>query len=154
MSRLYLVRHGQAASGSEDPARSLTEKGRADVSKLADFLRPLDISVGVVWQSGRTRAAQTAEIVGSVVKSNEGIVERKGLSPNDPVENIAIEINAADGDIMIVGHLPFVGRLAAYLTAGRSEDAVGFNESAIACIERDHGGKWWLTWMIYPGILT
>ncbi len=154
MNRLYLVRHGQAASESENSERPLTEKGRADTAKLAGFLKPLDISVGVVWQSGKTRAAQTAEIVGSVVKSREGIVERKGLSPNDPVEDIALEINTEERDIMIVGHLPFVGRLAAYLTTGRPDDAVGFNESAIACLERDHGGKWWLTWMIHPGILV
>ena len=153
MSRLYLVRHGQAASESENPERPLTEKGRADVAKLADFLKGLNISVGVIWQSGKTRAAQTAEIVDRVVKSDEGIVERKGLSPNDPVEDIALEINAEERDIMIVGHLPFVGRMAAHLTTGRPDDAIGFNESAIACLERDHGGKWWLTWMIHPGIL-
>lgn len=153
MSRLYLVRHGQAASNSENPERPLTEKGRADVSKLAGFLKGLDISVGVIWQSGKTRAAQTAEIVGSVVKSVEGIVERKGLSPNDSVEDIALEINSSDNDIMIVGHLPFVGHMATYLTTGRPDDLVGFNESSIACLERDHSGKWWLTWMIHPGIL-
>ena len=153
MSRLYLVRHGQAMSDSENPERPLTEKGRANVSKLADFLRPLDISVSVIWHSGKTRAARTAETIGSVVKSSEGIVGRKGLSPNDPVEDIALEINAEESNIMIVGHLPFVGRLAAYLTIGRPDDAFGFNESAIACLEQDHGGKWWLTWMIHPGIL-
>ncbi len=153
MSRLYLVRHGQAMSDSENPERPLTEKGRADVAKLADFLKGLDISVGIIWQSGKTRAAQTAEIVGSVVKSREGIVERKGLSPNDPVGDIALEINAEERDIMIVGHLPFVGRMAAHLTIGRPDDAIGFNESSIACLERDHGGKWRLTWMIYSGIL-
>ncbi len=153
MNRLYLVRHGQATSDQVDSRRPLTEKGRTDVAKLADFLKGLDISIGVIWHSGKTRAVQTAEIIGSVVKSEEGIVERQGLSPNDPVDNVALEINAADGDIMIVGHLPFVGRLAAHMTTGRPDDAIGFNESSIACLEQDHGGKWWLTWMIHPGIL-
>lgn len=154
MNRLYLVRHGQAVSDQVDSKRPLTEKGHADVAKLTNFLKPLDISVNVIWHSGKTRAAQTAEIVGSVVKSEEGIVERQGLSPNDPVDNIALKINAADGNIMIVGHLPFVGRMAAYLTTGRPDDAMGFNEGSIACLERDHDGKWWLTWMIYPGLLS
>lgn len=150
---LYLVRHGRAMSEKDNPERPLTEKGRADAAKLADFLKPAGISVDVIWHSGKTRAAQTAEIVGSVVKAEEGITARKGLAPNDPVEDIAAEISAGEKDIMIVGHLPFVSRLASYLISGRPEEAVGFNESAIACLERDHVGKWRLTWMVHPGIL-
>ena len=153
MNRLYLVRHGQSVSDQVDSKRPLTKKGRADVAKLADFLKGLDISVSVVWHSGKTRAAQTAEIIGSAVKSRKGVVERQGLSPNDSVDNVALEINSSDGDIMIVGHLPFVGYLTTYMTIGRTDDAIGFNESSIACLEQDHGDKWRLTWMVHPGIL-
>lgn len=151
---LYIVRHGQAASGQEHPERPLTEKGRADVTKLAEFLKPMNISVDAVWHSGKTRAEQTAEILASAVHGKIDITKRKDLSPDGPVEDIAAELSASDKNIMIVGHLPFVTRLLSYLTIGKEDEAAGFNESALACLERDHGGKWWLTWMVHPGMLN
>ncbi len=150
---LYLVRHGEAASKTENSERPLTEKGRADVTKLAEFLKPMDISIDAVWHSGKARAAQTAEILASAARNEPCITARKDLSPNDPIENIAAELSALDKDVMIVGHLPFMSRLLSQLTTGRTNEAAGFNESAMACLERDHGGKWWLTWMVHPGML-
>ena len=61
--RLYLVQHGQAKSEELDPQRGLTEQGVQDVERLAAFLKPLSLAVQVVWHSGKTRAAQTAEIL-------------------------------------------------------------------------------------------
>lgn len=37
--RLYLVQHGEAVSEEIDPARSLSEKGKTDISKIAKFLK-------------------------------------------------------------------------------------------------------------------
>ncbi len=60
---------------------------------------------------------------------------------------------------MVVGHLPFMGRLAAYLVAG-SEDAVvaAFQPGTVVCLERadgdeDGGGGWALAWMVRPELL-
>ncbi len=151
--KLYLVRHGEAASESVDPQRPLTKRGREDVTKLAGFLKTLDISVSIIWHSGKTRAAQTAEIMSTVVNSGKGTVERQGLAPNDPVEDLAAEIETMSEDTMIVGHLPFLSKLTSLLTTGSTQEVLGFNESTIACLECDLQGKWWVTWMLYPEVL-
>lgn len=60
MSRLYLVRHGEAKPKDEDPERGLTDVGRADVSGMAAWAAAADIQVDEIRHSGKLRAQQTA----------------------------------------------------------------------------------------------
>ena len=90
----------------------MTDKGRRDVEKVAEFLRSINLKVEAVWHSGKPRARQTAEILASALTSAQGVVERAGLAPNDPVGSVRKEIEKADGDLVVVGHLPFLSRLA------------------------------------------
>jgi phosphohistidine phosphatase SixA len=50
---LYLVQHGAAKSGAEDPQRSLTTEGRLTVQRLADFLVPVQLSLDRIEHSDR-----------------------------------------------------------------------------------------------------
>lgn len=152
--RLYLVQHGEAKSKDVDPGRPLTEKGARDVEKVAAFLKPLGLSVGAVRQSGKARAAETAEILARSLAVKEGVVERAGLAPNDPVVPVKEEIARAAGDLMIVGHLPFLGKLAALLVAGaESADVVSFRNGGVVCLERGRGGSWSVLWAVTPEVL-
>ena len=152
--KLYLVQHGKAASKETDPLRPLTEEGRADVRKVAEFIKPLSLSVDCIFHSGKTRAAQTAEILAGVIKSNNGTIERQGLAPNDNVTVIKDELSSAEGDLMFVGHLPFMGKLASLLTAGcESADVVEFKQGGIVCLGRCEDAKWRVNWMITPELL-
>lgn len=40
--KLYLVRHGQALAENQDFLQQLTEKGKLDVQKTAEFLKSQD----------------------------------------------------------------------------------------------------------------
>ena len=106
--RLYLIQHGEAKTKEQDPERPLTEKGLRDVRKVAEFIKPLGLRVRSVLHSGKARAAQTAEVLASAVDADEGVVQRDGLGPNDPVDPMAKEIKRVAVDLMIVGHLPGV----------------------------------------------
>jgi phosphohistidine phosphatase len=64
--RLYLVQHGEAKPEEEDPAHHLTERGFADLQKVADLLRPLKLAVLAIWHSGKPRAVQTAQILAQI----------------------------------------------------------------------------------------
>lgn len=108
--RVFLVRHGQAKPKAEDPDRALTHQGVADVQRIAAFLRPLRLNLDVIWHSGKSRAEQTARILASAAAARQGVVERDGLSPNDPVRPIQKVIRALDVDAMIVGHPAFERR--------------------------------------------
>ncbi len=152
--RLYLAQHGLAKDKSEDPERPLTEQGLLDVAKMAAFLKPLGLSTAVIWRSGKTRAQQTAELLAEAFAPEEGVVRRIGLSPNDDVRPIAEAATAAHGDMVIVGHLPFISRLASRLLAGdENADVVGFKNGGVVCLERSDGEYWSLAWAMTPQLM-
>lgn len=153
--KLYLVQHGKAATKETDPLRPLTEQGRNDVRKVAEFIKPLSLYVDCLWHSGKTRAAQTADILASVVKSNKGTVQRQGIAPNDDVSALQDELSAAEDDLMIVGHLPFLGKLVLLLVAGfESAEVAEFKQAGILCLNRSEDKKWHISWMITSELLT
>lgn len=152
---LYLVQHGKAVAKEVDPDRSLTGQGRVEVKKVAAFIERLNLTVGWVWHSGKTRAAQTARILAEVVKADKGVLQRDGLAPNDDVANLADELNAANQDIMIVGHLPFLSKLASLLISGsESTNVVAFKNGGVVSIRRSEQNQWQLSWIATPGLLS
>jgi phosphohistidine phosphatase len=151
--KLYLVQHGESNPKEVDPSRSLTDKGIIDVKKTADFLKSLQVSLKSVWHSGKNRARQTAEILVEAVQGGD-LEMREGLAPNDPVDPVRDELSQTRDDLMIVGHLPFLGKLASLLVAGgESADAVSFRQGGIVCLERDEEGAWRMRWMVTPDLL-
>jgi len=151
--RLYLVRHGEALPGDVDPERRLSPRGRADARKVAACLEPLGLRVEAVWHSPKARARQTAEILAEALARAGDLVERDGLAPNDDVEPVASEVERRDGDLMIVGHMPLLGRLASLLVAGdEAADVVGFRTVTVCCLDRDDAGDgaWRIAWVVSP----
>lgn len=153
--KLYLVQHGNALSKEQDPQRPLSEKGIADLNKMADFIKPMNIAVDYLWHSEKKRAIQTAEILAGVLRVNNDIKAREGLSPNDDVNAIEKELASIDGDVMVVGHMPFLGKLTSLLLSG-SETAgmVRFQQGGIVCLSYGEESGWQLQWMVVPEILS
>ena len=116
--RVYLTQHGLAVPKDIDPDRPLSEQGRQDVRCLAELLEHAGIRVAQVFHSGKTRAEQTAALLAAPLLSAGRPQARAGLDPNDAVEPFYREISAWTGDTLIVGHLPFLGRLASLVLAG------------------------------------
>ncbi len=155
--KLYLVQHGEAASEAEDPARPLTPAGRAAVENAGRHLARVSLlgSGAAVRHSGKLRAAQTAEILCSCLRSAGPAEALAGLAPNDPPEAaqkfIAQSIGQNIGDLMLVGHLPHLSRLASLLLAGTWERTlVRFRMGGVVCLARDDSGAWALEWMLVP----
>jgi phosphohistidine phosphatase len=152
--RLYLVQHGEAKSKEEDPKRLLTDKGVRDVANAGTFLKPRGIRVGVIRHSTKVRAAQTASLLASAIEAREGVVECEGLAPLDPVEPVCREIEGAEEDLMIVGHLPFLSKLASMLIAGAQETPViAFQQGGVVCLDRSEDRGWTVRWMVTPELL-
>ncbi len=153
--RLYLVQHGEALAKEVDPERPLSEKGREDVARVAGFLQRAGIRVTRVAHSGKARARETAEILAAALAHGEGAMSRSGIDPKDEVGPVAEEAARWSEDAMLVGHLPFMGRLASRLLSGAEQaDAVAFRPGSVACLERGAGGGWTLAWMIRPELLA
>ncbi len=152
--RVYLVQHGQSKSEEEDPQRRLTEKGIGEVKKVADFLRSLELKVDAVWHSGKARAQQTAELLAEAASARDRVVQREGLGPKDQVAPTKQALEKTGGDVMIVGHLPFLSKLVALLVTGsEANEIVEFQFGCVVCIERRDDGKWKIAWMIPPELL-
>jgi phosphohistidine phosphatase len=112
------------------------------------------LCVGAVWHSGKARARQTAEIMASALAVKEAVMKKSGLAPLDPPGTIQQELARREEDLMIVGHLPFLGKLASVLLAGNEKArAVAFEQSSVACLEQTREKSWTVKWVIAPGIL-
>jgi phosphohistidine phosphatase len=152
--KLYLIQHAKAASKEVDPERSLTEEGCCEIQKVAVFIKSLNLSIDYLWHSGKKRAQQTADILAEVTTINKEYTARDGLAPNDDVKQIEKQIMSKKQAIMIVGHLPFLSKLASLLLTGSdSSDTVAFKNAGIVCLNYDDDNRWHIDWMITPEIL-
>ncbi|OGP93481.1 MAG: phosphohistidine phosphatase SixA [Deltaproteobacteria bacterium RBG_16_48_10] len=130
--KLYLVQHGEAKSEAQDPQRSLSERGEEEVTNVAREVKRLDLHPSRIFHSGKLRAMQTAEILADSLK--RPAEEAQGLNPNDDVRVWADRISTEKEDLMIVGHLPFLEKLASLLITGNENvRPVFFRYSGIVC---------------------
>ena len=147
--RLYLVQHGEAKSEAEDPERSLTTRGEEETKKVSDAAKRLGIRPSRIYHSGKKRAEQTAGIVSKTLGLSAQIGQ--GLNPNDDIRPWAERISKETGDLMIVGHLPFLEKLASFLVCGdEGAKAVMFRYGAIVCMEKKGAGRWVVERVIKP----
>ena len=153
--KLYLVQHAKAAPKELNPQRPLTEEGHRDVQKVAAFIKPLNLCVDYLWHSGKRRAAETAELLAEVIDIKEATIARDGLSPNDDVTTLKDELISSQQDIMVVGHLPFLGKLASLLLAGsESAGTIAFKNASIVCLNRSETNQWQIDWVITPELIV
>ena len=151
--KVYLVRHGSATSSGDDPRRPLSEPGLRQAEKLADFVAKAGVAVQETWHSSKLRARETAEILVARGGLEGPLKERSGLLPEDPVGPVADELSAVDGDLCVVGHLPFMADLAAELTSsGSARTEFIFSTCTMLCLERHGRGNWAVRWLISPDV--
>jgi len=151
---LYLVRHGEALPREEEPEQGLSKRGRQNVRRVGSFLGRAGVQVEAVLESGKKRATQTAQLLAPAVAGGRFPVQSGGLDPVDPVAPVVEKIASWKVDSMIVGHLPFLSRLASALLLGKEEpDVVRFPPAGVACLARDENRRWVLLWMVTPEIL-
>ena len=151
--KIYLVQHGEALAKDVDPDRSLSLAGRSDVEQLAVFLTA-HIDVSRIIHSGKMRAQQTAEIITESLKSETFIEVFNGINPNDPVEAFAQQLDDWNEDMLVVGHLPFMHRLVAYLLTGSAaESIVSYVPGSIVCLVSNGDEGWRLQWMMRPELV-
>ncbi len=150
--RLYLVQHGDALTKDVDPDRPLSDQGRADITRLVAWLVRSDVTVSRICHSGKTRARQTAELLGSVLEAGGKIHSAEGLGPNDPPEVLLQQLQTVDEDTLIASHLPFVARVLSQAVTGLPDQRlVEFRPGSIAVAERDKNGAWHLICFAGPG---
>ena len=152
--RLYLVQHGLAKSEAEDPERPLSDKGIFETERAAARLASLGIVVGKIFHSSKLRAKETARIFARQLKTEDGAAKRDGLAPKDDPAIWKERLQAEEGNIMLVGHLPHLARFASLLLCGESDrEIIRFKNSGVVCLERGDDRSWSVSWMFVPDFL-
>jgi phosphohistidine phosphatase len=114
--RLYLVRHGEAAPGDPDESRPLTSEGREQARALGARLRNEDASPSVVLTSPLLRARETGAELAKALDVETEPEER--LAPGATVEDVRAAVEGRGEQVVVVGHQPDFGQIAAALTGG------------------------------------
>ena len=153
--RLYLVQHGDSVPEQADPQRPLSAAGRRQVEAVARLLASAGVRPARTAHSGKLRAQQTAELLAKACSPDHGVEAAAGLSPNDPIKPVARMVASLSADTMLVGHLPFMGRLAGRLVTGDERvDVVAFVPGTVLCLEPAADDRWRVVWMVRPGLAT
>jgi phosphohistidine phosphatase len=159
---VYLVRHAfaghaDAAPWPDDARRPLTPDGIRRFRRAALGLRLLAPEVGAVLSSGHARAWETARLLHEVTGWPEPR-EAPELEAEKPAAT-ALDLlrGRDDASVSLVGHEPFLSRLASILCAGDEETLrLELKKGSVALVEVDgepRPGAGLLRWAVAPGIL-
>jgi phosphohistidine phosphatase len=148
---LYFLRHGEADWPNwekSDDERPLTERGRKEMQKVADFLKLLDVSLDQIVTSPLPRAQQTAQIVADRLKLK--LREERALAPGFAISDLKLLRSQYPGkNIMLVGHEPDFSETISALTGA----SLKLSKAGLALVEADESatsGK--LLWLFPPKI--
>lgn len=129
---LILWRHAEAheaGAGEDDLDRALTHKGERHAARVAEWLqRHLAESTRVIVSPAK-RCQQTAQALGRSFKTVAAI------APDAPPEAVlkAAKWPEASNPVLVVGHQPTLGQVAALLLTGEAQPWT-----------MKKGGVWWL----------
>ncbi len=134
--QLVLWRHADADPGLADTQRALTDKGRKQAARVAKWLEPRLEGRWVVYASPAVRTRQTADALGRPYET------RPALGTDTTPEALLRDIGWPGGEdnVIVVGHQPTLGRIAARLLTGHGGD-----------IPVKKGALWWFSSRIHDG---
>lgn len=144
------MRHGEAVAVTENPGRPLSQHGRETVEQTARAALKQGAHVSRIYHSGILRAQETALLMGEYLKPSSGIAVLVGLAPDDDPECAKAELEAADEPLLLVSHLPLLGRLSAALVHGDPErPAIDLLPAALVCFSKT-SERWEIRWRFTP----
>lgn len=118
--RVYLVRHAKADSGEPDDLRSLNDKGREQARELGERLARQGVRPDTVLSSPLLRARETANAIAKATGTQAEPDER--LAPGATADDLRNAVAGRGETVIVVGHQPDCGHIAAALTGGPEPD--------------------------------
>ncbi len=130
MVELILWRHAEAEEGTNDLARGLTAKGQKQAEKIARFLSPHLAADARILVSPALRTRQTATAL------TQQFTLAPTLAPGATAAAVFHAASGAEGDgtVLVVGHQPTLGSVAAELL-GMANTSLSIKKGAL----------WWFT---------
>lgn len=107
---LYLIRHSiseNSSSTKKDFERELTEEGKEIIRRSSESWKVFIPKFDVILTSPLKRAVQTAEIISTVFKPENGVsVESNLTSGSKTIDLIEILTTTGLDEVAVVGHQP------------------------------------------------
>ncbi len=147
--KVYLVHHADALSAEQDPQRHISPKGRDQSDRLGTRLHALGAAPVRILHSDKQWTIDTAErIAAKLGATNKTAQTAYPINTGDPLAPFLADIAAADGDLMMCGHIDYLLRAASKLVCGdETRKVVEFkpgNGTAV-CLE-GKGNDWVITY--------
>lgn len=150
--KIYLAQHGETFTKEENAARPLTENGKKEITDVASFVtKSRQFALNKIYYSPKKRAEQTANIFGQFLQPEEWLEENEDLTPLADPSIWYEKIRTLKDDIMLIGHLPHLQKLASLLISGTEDNkTVDFQMGGVVCITRDDENKYAVKWAVIP----
>lgn len=137
---LYLMRHGLAVERGtpgydSDRERPLTPKGERKVRRGAEAFAKMDVTFDVILSSPLVRAQQTAGVLSDEMKAKAKVHLTEHLAPGGSAKELVSFLQHLSGtpqEILLVGHEPDLGGLAATLLSGSDGVTILFKKGGVA----------------------
>ena len=146
---LILWRHAEAEDGIPDQARELTAKGRKQAAKIAAVLRQHLPGECRILVSPAARTRQTAAAL------TDHFTLAPTLAPGASAQAVlqAARWPGAGGTVLVVGHQPTLGEVAARLL-GCGEDSLNIKKGALWWFsQRENSAQITLRLVITPDLV-
>ncbi len=134
---LILWRHAEAHSGYPDAERELTDSGRRQAEAMAAWLRTRLPSRYELVVSPAVRAQQTARVLRAGFRTEEAV--GTAATPDQILQKLAWP--HGDETVVVVGHQPTLGGVAALTLTGRAFGWPMSTGSIWWLVRREHGSE-------------
>ncbi|RKQ97218.1 phosphohistidine phosphatase SixA [Kushneria sinocarnis] len=144
--KLYIMRHGEAVSGTPDVSRALDVTGQQEVARMAEWLfSAMDDETRPrlhIVASPYDRAQQTARIMSRQLQVDD-VMALPLITPDAPVESVIewladnVGVGADDAPWMLVSHMPLVAELTGRLVDGGPQARLPMGTADIVELEAE-----------------
>lgn len=141
MSVLYIMRHGEAAPGTLDSERSLTEHGEQEARAMGAWLSDMladDVRHALrIVASPYRRAQQTARLVAAPLGLSVDTLPI--ITPDEPLEPVIdwLQQQVPQTPCLLVSHMPLVGALVGRLVEGDVRASRPMPTASVAALEAE-----------------
>ena len=134
--QLILWRHAEAEDGVPDMKRRLTAKGEKQAEKMAAFLRLRLPQRTRILVSPSTRTQQTVQALTKHFDTDPAV------GPGSDAKSVlrAAGWPEGEGSVLLVGHQPYLGEIAAQLLTG-GEFSFSIKKGAVWWLDCEEGGR-------------
>lgn len=140
--KIYLVRHGIATErigGAvlNDSMRPLTDEGKTESKLVAQGLKRLNVRPTFFVSSPLVRARQTAEIFAEVLGDGSDVKICDALAPGGSASSLYKFLRELGNfqELMLFGHEPDIGMLAATLLDAAPEVQIPFKKAGVCRVD-------------------